>query len=184
MSDDLLASDADREHAVARLREASAEGRLTLEELVDRTSTALVARTHMELEHVTAGLPAPVARSTTPAVTAGRTRFVLGMFAPVRRGRRWKLGRRTYVLSLFAPTFLELGEASVETDEAVITVFSLFAPVNLTVPASADLEANVFTVFAPFLERGDEHDPVAGAPRVRVRGVSLFAPVFVKYGRS
>jgi len=57
VTDDLRASDAEREQAVARLREASAEGRLTLDELVARTGVALEARTRGDLEHVTADLP-------------------------------------------------------------------------------------------------------------------------------
>ena len=58
MSDETFASDAERELAVGRLREASAEGRLTLEELSARTDAAYAARTHGELVQVTAGLPA------------------------------------------------------------------------------------------------------------------------------
>ena len=41
MSDELRASDAEREQAVVRLRGASADGRLTLDELVARTGVAL-----------------------------------------------------------------------------------------------------------------------------------------------
>jgi len=184
MSDELLASDADRERAVARLRDASAEGRLTLDELVDRTGSAYAARTHGDLERVTAGLPAATAPSSPSAARSGGTRFVVALFAPVRRRHRWRLGRRTYVFSLFAPTFFELGEATLEVDEAVITVLSVFAPVNITAPPRADLELNVFTLFAPVLERGDEHVPAPGGPRIRVRGLALFGPVFVKYARS
>jgi hypothetical protein len=46
------ASDAEREQAVVRLREASAEGRLTLEELADRTALAYEARSQAELVRV------------------------------------------------------------------------------------------------------------------------------------
>ena len=57
MSDELRTSDAERETAVARLRDASAEGRLTLDELALRTGSAYAARTHGELASVTADLP-------------------------------------------------------------------------------------------------------------------------------
>jgi len=43
------ASDAEREQTVATLRDASAEGRLTFEELADRTALAYRARTNAEL---------------------------------------------------------------------------------------------------------------------------------------
>jgi hypothetical protein len=179
MSDELLASDAEREQAVARLRDASAEGRLTLDELVERASTAYAARTHGELERATAGLPAPTARGP---VRDGKTRVVLALFAPVRRSHRWQLGRRTFVISLFAPTSFELGGATVETDEAEIVVFSVFAPVSVTAPREVDVETDVTTVFGPVIERGEGEAPVPGGPRIRITGLSLFAPVFVKHG--
>lgn len=51
------ASDAEREQVVVRLRDASAEGRLTLEELSDRTALAYTARSHAELVPLTEDLP-------------------------------------------------------------------------------------------------------------------------------
>ena len=53
MNDELRVSDVEREQVVARLREASAEGRLTLDELASRTGSAYVARTRGELVQVT-----------------------------------------------------------------------------------------------------------------------------------
>src|SRR4029079_3727863 len=57
------ASDAEREQVVVRLRDASAEGRLTLEELADRTALAYTARSHAELGPLTDDLPAALAPS-------------------------------------------------------------------------------------------------------------------------
>jgi uncharacterized protein DUF1707 len=185
MNEELRASDREREHAVARLRDASAEGRLTLDELVERTESAYAARTHGELVKVTADLPEP-ARESRPAVPGGRSRprFVVAIFAPVRRRNRWRLARRTFVFSLFAPTFFELGDATLEGDEATITVLSFFAPVTVTVPPQIELETGVISIFAPLQERGTTAAPAPGAPRIRLNGLTIFAPVFVKYGRS
>jgi len=181
MNEELRASDQERELAVARLRDASAEGRLTLDELMERSETAYAARTHGDLVKVTADLPQ---QPPTRPARAGRTRFVVAIFAPVRRRNRWKLGRRTYVFSLFAPTFFELGDASLEEDEATITVLSIFAPVNVTAPPQVDLETNVLAIFAPIQERGESAAPSPHAPRIRINGLALFAPVFVKFWRS
>jgi hypothetical protein len=178
VSDELRASDAEREQAVARLREASAEGRLTFDELVARTGTALEARTRGDLDRVTADLPA-AAEARTPERT--RTRLVLAVFAPVHRRKRWRLGRQTLVVSLFAPTFFDLGSATLESDEATITVFSVFAPVNVTAPAHADIESGVVSIFAPFRELGSPGEVRPGAPRVRINGLTLFAPFFLRY---
>ena len=53
------ASDSEREATVAHLREAAAEGRLDVEELVDRIDAAYTATTRAELEPLTADLPEP-----------------------------------------------------------------------------------------------------------------------------
>ncbi len=72
---DLRASDAERERAVARLRGAAAEGRLTVEELDERSARAYDARTRAELASLLADLPADAALSVpargAPAVDPG-----------------------------------------------------------------------------------------------------------------
>jgi hypothetical protein len=182
MSDELLASDAEREQAVARLREASAEGRLTLDELAQRTGDAYAARTHADLVHVTAGLP-PAKHGASPAPRSERAKLVLGVFAPVRRKGRWRLARRTIVVSLFAPAWLDLREATLEDGEtAEITVVSVFGPINLRVPERVALETSVVAIFGPVHETGAAGPVSPAAPRVRVNGLSLFGPTFVRLG--
>jgi Domain of unknown function (DUF1707) len=171
------ASDAEREQAVVRLRDASADGRLTLEELADRTSLAYRAGTHADLEPLTADLPA-VAAPAAPA-RAPRRRWLVGFFAPVTRSGRRAFGERNVVLSIFAPARLDLRQAQVSGGEAVITVFSLFAPVFVTIPEHVDVESSIVAVLAPVHE-GAPGDVPPNAPRVRIRGFSLFGPVFVR----
>jgi hypothetical protein len=57
--DAVLASDADRERVCELLNGAFSEGRLTSAELDERTSRALAARTHGDLEDVLEGLSVP-----------------------------------------------------------------------------------------------------------------------------
>ncbi|HZC75462.1 MAG TPA: DUF1707 domain-containing protein [Gaiellaceae bacterium] len=102
------ASDAEREQAVVHLRDASAEGRLTLEELAERTALAYRARSHAELEPLTADLPAdaPAAAAARP-----RRRWLVAGFVTVRRSGGRGFGERNVVISLFAPVRLDLREA-------------------------------------------------------------------------
>jgi hypothetical protein len=181
MNDELRVSDVEREQVVARLREASAEGRLTLDELAARTGSAYVAQTRGELVQVTHDLPATRDRAVE---TKQGPRFVVAVFAPVWRRNRWKLGRRTFVFSLFGPAFFDLRSATLEHEDATITVFSLFAPVNVTAPEHVDVQLDAFALFAPVRELGSPGDLVPSAPRVRINGVSLFAPIFVNFKRS
>jgi len=62
----MRASDADRDAVVATLSEAYQAGRLTTEELDDRTGRALAARTLGELAPVTADLPRPAPGGPRP----------------------------------------------------------------------------------------------------------------------
>jgi hypothetical protein len=174
------ASDTERERAVARLRDASTEGRLTLEELADRTGLAYAAHSHAELEHVTAGLPAVPA----PAAAAPRRRWVLGVFGPVTRTGRWRLGTRTIALSVFAPVELDLRHATLPPGEATLTVVSVFGPVFVTVPEHVEVETGVISLLGPVHEEGSPGTLGPSSPRLRVNGVSVFGPIFVKYRRS
>jgi Domain of unknown function (DUF1707) len=59
MDDRMRVSDADRERVTARLREHFAEGRLSSEELDERVSAALSAKTFGDLRSVMTDLPEP-----------------------------------------------------------------------------------------------------------------------------
>ena len=184
MSDEILASDGEREQAVARLRDASAEGRLTLDELAARTGSAYAARTHGELVAVTSDLPA--APTTAPARRKQRRRLglVLGIFAPVGRRRRWRLRAQTRVLTVFAPATLDLRQATFEADVPTIFMLSVFAPVMVTVPEHVEVDTLVLPIFAPVRDRGEPGLLPPNAPRVRIVGISVFSPVFVTYAKS
>jgi hypothetical protein len=70
---DLRASDEQRDHAAAEIREHFAAGRLTDEELSDRLQAAYAARTVGELEALTADLPKlPATRAQPKAAIAQR----------------------------------------------------------------------------------------------------------------
>jgi Domain of unknown function (DUF1707)/2TM domain len=65
----MRASDADRERVVHVLRDAHAEGRLTVEEFDQRMDRAYAARTYADLDGLTADLPRPA--RAAPPVPAG-----------------------------------------------------------------------------------------------------------------
>jgi hypothetical protein len=71
----LRASDADREQLVEQLRQHHTEGRLTLEELTERTERAYAARTLGDLDALTTDLPAgSPGAGTAPAGAPGPDR--------------------------------------------------------------------------------------------------------------
>jgi hypothetical protein len=91
---DLRASDAERERAVAELREHALAGRLTVEELDERSERAYSARTRGELDALLADLPRAgvVVRRPTPRSQAdpggiGRRPFTYVSEHPVAPAR-------------------------------------------------------------------------------------------------
>jgi hypothetical protein len=59
MDDRIRVSDADRDHVTARMRDHFAQGRLTPDELDERLSAALSAKTVGDLRRIMADLPEP-----------------------------------------------------------------------------------------------------------------------------
>ena len=86
------------------------------------------------------------------------------------------------MVSLFAPARLDLRQAQLPAGDAVLTFFSLFAPVFVTVPEHIEVESSVVALLAPVRDTSTGDVP-PNAPRVRVRGLSLFGPVFVETRR-
>jgi hypothetical protein len=98
MDDRIRVSDADRERVTARLREHFAEGRLSQEELDERLSAALSAKTAGDLRRVMTDLPGPV---PVPAL-AGPLRPADGL--AFRRGPRlWPLAAFALIAALVIP---------------------------------------------------------------------------------
>ena len=63
-------------------------------------------------------------------------------------------------------------------------MLGVFGPVSVTVPEHVEVDLGAFTIFAPTIERGSAGELPPGAPRLRIRGLSLFGPLFVTYRRS
>ena len=69
----MRASDRDRQQVVDRLRSALEDGRLTMDEYVDRMEVAYQAATYGDLAPLCADLPAPAPVVAGPATAAGAT---------------------------------------------------------------------------------------------------------------
>lgn len=82
--DAVLASDSEREHVTDRIREAAAEGRLTLDEADERQAAAYAARTRADLVPLLAGLPTPPRpRRPRRGPLTPRARRILGVHVGV-----------------------------------------------------------------------------------------------------
>jgi hypothetical protein len=125
----MRASDQERENVVDVLRNAYADGRLTLEEFSERTSGAYAARTWAELRELTGDLPVqpvfgadlPRPRSAVEAGRAGRA----GELVPAARQQHTKRNRPLSRLlpMVFAWILISAAAGSPDTAAALSVVF-------------------------------------------------------------
>ena len=175
----LRASDAERDATIVALRDAAADGRLTIEELADRVGVAAVARHRSELERVTDDLPVPAAHGRQPAVAPTEMRSVFG---DLRRAGAWLVPAESRWETVFGDIVLDLREAGVTDDEVTIEAGTVFGDVQLLVPEGVVVEVRARTLFGDVKQEASAAAP-AGAPRVILVGRTVFGDVRVRTRR-
>jgi len=184
----LRVSDAEREAVVVRLREAAGEGRLTFEELAERTELAYAARTEAELERLADDLPAT---ATAPAVARSQALdagpegadWVLAVMGSSERKGRWRVRNRTQVVALMGGVDLDLRQAELPVGEVTITAWAIMGGVEVRVPEGVRVELGGFALMGGNASQGAAEAPPPGAPVVRVRAFSLMGGVDVRRKR-
>jgi Domain of unknown function (DUF1707)/Cell wall-active antibiotics response 4TMS YvqF len=170
------ASDDEREAVVERLRAASAEGRLTLEELATRTEAAYVARTRGELVGVTADLPERVSRTTADT----RHRTDVAVFADIARTGWWRAEGTVTPISVFGDVELDLRHASVPSGEVAIVAVAPFGDIEVVVPDGVTVELTGFSVFGRKKVDVRKAASMVSLPTVRIRAATVFGSVLVR----
>ncbi|HET8606799.1 MAG TPA: DUF1707 domain-containing protein [Gaiellaceae bacterium] len=169
----IRASDADREGAVAQLREHAAEGRLTLEEFADRVSSAYRARTTVELDELASDLPPSTAPARRP------TRLLFSLFGSTVREGRLRVRSRVLCLMGFGNVDLDLRQATLEGNVVTVVAVGCFGAIDVYVPERVELDLHGLALGGHTRARGNDRPPRPGTPLVRVVVVSLFAGVDV-----
>jgi hypothetical protein len=160
----ILASDAEREHSVAVLRDAVVEGRLTLEEFGERVGRVQASRTDRELTAVVADLPTRL--PAHPDATPAQHRALCSSL--VRRGQ-WELPARSSWLSLCGTIVLDLREVRLAAPEAEMAIRNVFGTVTVLIPPGIAVEVEGGGPFASQVIEPPPWPPPHGAPRLRIR---------------
>jgi uncharacterized protein DUF1707 len=179
------ASDAEREAVVVRLRQAAAEGRLSVEELAERIDAAYGATMRADLEPLTADLPVPAA-AAAPAVggPGGKgTSFVLGILGGGDHRGRWRVAERVTVINVLGGADLDLREATLAAPEVEIKVLSILGGSDITVPEGVHVELSGFGLLGGNDLRLEGPEPPPGAP-VHVRAYSILGGTDVRTRRG
>jgi uncharacterized protein DUF1707/cell wall-active antibiotic response 4TMS protein YvqF len=163
--DDLRASDAERELLVDALRAHAADGRLTTDELEERSAAAYSATTRGELVALRRDLPeaaAPSPRSTPPEVVGERIGAVL---SGTKQGGHWLVPERLEVKAILGDCKLDLRQADIPA-EVTIDVKVRLGDVTIYVPADASVELTGRSILGDRKVRGQSG---GGGPVIRVR---------------
>ncbi|MFA1545465.1 DUF1707 domain-containing protein [Actinomadura chokoriensis] len=172
----IRASDAEREAVVERLRIASVEGRLTFEELTERTEAAYAAVSRGELERITADLPGLGAPGANPAPSQVKRRFsaVMGDCKERIVGR---IDGPLEAVSVMGDVELDLRGAQVPTGEVRISATAVMGDVKIIVPDGVSVELSGHNFLGD--RKVSVRDPLPGArvPVVRVTATVVMGDV-------
>jgi Domain of unknown function (DUF1707)/Cell wall-active antibiotics response 4TMS YvqF len=169
-------SDADRDSAVAALREHLVAGRLTLEEFSARVEAALQASVGGDLARLQQDLPAAAPESGL--ARRKPTRVTAALFGHVVRRGRLRLHRWTFGASACGDLDLDLREAVIDQPRTAVNLLVACGNVDVYVPEGVTVAVSGITAFGHLRERGQDI-AAADAPTIHVRAVGCFATVDV-----
>lgn len=203
----IRASDSEREATVQLLQQSYAEGRLTLAEFDDRTTSAYGARFQSDLAELTRDLspahspahpPAhqgdgfrPVQHTaSTPArrVTGGSGPGTsIAVMSGVERTGAWTLPAEHTTVAVMGGVEIDLRAADLQARETTIRAFALWGGIEIYVPDDIHVHVEGIGLMGAFSEASandDDHRPVRqpapGAPVIRVVGLALMAGIEVR----
>jgi len=163
----IRASDADRDQAVATLREHLVAGRLTLEEFTDRVGVALSARETGQLTRIQADLPHAPAGGNRKAA-----RFSSALLGHVARRGRMRVRGWCAAISVFGDLDFDLREAVIEGTQIGVTVLAFVGNVDIYVPEGISVDVGGIAIMGHRRDWGQDADRV-DAPVLRVRVIGF-----------
>jgi hypothetical protein len=170
-------SDAEREQAVASLKEHLLSGRLTLEEFSEQVELAYAAVVRSDLDEIRAGLPAT---DELPATRPKRraTRFTGALLAHVVKRGRLNLRRWTVAGGALCDIDLDLRKAEIHGQRTALTVLVVLGNVDVYVPENVNVAVSGLAVGGHRRDWGEDVERPQ-SPAISVRVISLFGTVDV-----
>jgi Domain of unknown function (DUF1707)/Cell wall-active antibiotics response 4TMS YvqF len=169
----VLASDAEREHSCSVLREASVEGRLTLDEFSLRVDRALAARTRADLLAVTVDLPA-VRPSREPIRTS------VAVLSSMDRRGFWRVGEQSGAVAVLGSCTLDLRGALISGPVTTIDATVVMGSLEVIVPEGIEVELDGVCFMGSRTVKLAGGPPAIGAPVVRITGTTVMGSVTVR----
>ncbi len=174
------AADTDRIQIAQLLAFAAEQGRLQLNEYEDRLSKAYAATTYQELDELRADLPdAPISPRRGGRINPAPSTLLLAMLSGFERRGRWNVPKKLTTFTFCGSGVLDLRYADFTSPEVEIRAVSIMGGQNILLPPEVNVEIDGHGVMGGF-DREILGDGTPGAPKVKIRGFSLWGGVSIK----
>lgn len=162
------------------LTEAASRGRLALSEYEQRLAKAYAAQTYEDLDRLTEDLPeAADASNRRGASSPAPKTLLLAILSGFERRGRWNVPGRITTFTLFGGGVVDLRYADFTSANVEIHAYSIMGGQTILLPPEINVEVHGVGVMGGF-----DHDVdgpgTPGAPKVTIRGFSLWGGVGVK----
>ena len=170
----LRVSDAERDVTLQALGDHAAVGRLTLDELEDRSGQALVAKTRGELAALTSDLPEEAGQQLpAQARTKKPVRWMVAIMGGSHRRGRFRAVGSINAVAIMGGDEIDLRDAEIEGGELTLNLVAVMGGANIYVPDSIETEVGGFSLMGGHEEVGSQRAPRPGAPVVRIKMYNL-----------
>jgi hypothetical protein len=167
---EMRVSDQDRDGAVELLSEHAAVGRLTLDELEERVSAALAARTRGELDALMRDLPE---KAEVPPGRRKAVRWMVAVMGGSHRRGRYRLASTVNVIAVMGGDDVDLRDAELGGGQVTLTVISIMGGANIYIPDTVEVEVSGLSLMGGDSEYGVQQQPRRGAPVVHIRSYNV-----------
>ena len=174
----MWAADTDRIQVAHLLTDAAAQGLLPMGEYENRLAKAYGAETYADLARLSSDLPGAATRGNGVCRPAPSTLLLAIMSGFERRGR-WNVPKKLTMFALLGGGVVDLRYADFTAPDVEIRTYSIFGGQTILLPPEVNVDVGGFAVMGSFDQRVEGRG-TPGAPRVHIRGFSLWGAVGVK----
>ena len=174
----MRAADTDRIQVAQLLTDAAAQGRIPMAEYEDRLAKVYAATTCAELSELSSDLPG-VTNLHSGACRPAPSTLLLAIMSGFERRGRWNVPKKLTTFALFGGGVVDLRYADFTAPDVEIRTYSIFGGQTILVPPEVNVDLDGHAVMGNF-DHSVKGDGTPGAPRVHVRGFSLWGSVGVK----
>lgn len=174
------AADTDRIQVAQLLTDAAAQGRLQMSDYEDRLTKAYAATTYEELDRLRSDLlGSTVSPRRGGACKPAPSTLLLAIMGAFERRGRWNVPQKLTTFALWGGGVIDLRYADFTSTEVDIRAYSIMGGQTILLPPEVNVDIHGRGVMGGF-DHNVDGQGAPGAPKVTVRGFSLWGGVGIK----